>query len=124
MPKKGLTQILTTGSNLFGRKRQKSEGFGVSTELAKPQKELSEKLPDVRPPPKSDARVNDGQGVAKKDRKLVTNGGKVAAPGDLVAQPVPQKEVQLNRKSDSQVLFASVYYFCDRSLMFLFYICV
>lgn len=111
MPKKGLTQILTTtGSSLFGRgKRPKSDGFGAATELAKPQKELSEKLPDARLPPKVDLRISDIQGVAKKDRKLLTNGGKVAAPGDLVTQPVPQKDNQLNRKSEPQVLFSSIY---------------
>lgn len=110
MPKKGLTQILTTGSSLFGRKRQKSDGFGGSAELAKPLKELSEKLPDARSSPKLDVNVFDGQGVARKDRKLLTNGGKVAAHSDPAAQPVPQKEYQLNRnKSESQVVFSSAY---------------
>lgn len=104
--RKGLTQILTTGSGLFQRKKTKSEVTSGLTDLTMFSKDVTEKCSEIRPQAKPDIQTNNSQTTPKKEKKPAALDAKVTTSDDLVAQPTSQREVnQHSRKPETHVSF-------------------
>lgn len=104
--RKGLTQILTTGSGLFHRMKTKSEVTSGLTDSTMFPKDVTEKCSEIRHQAKPDIQTNNSQTTPKKEKKPTALDAKVTTSDDLVAQPTSQREVtQLNRKSETHVSF-------------------